>query len=128
MTCFTNLDYKYVHISFIAPIHCFSPRVSLGHEESCPILFKTLSVQGEVSFVSSHRKNQGPKGHCYDCSLLSQGVAIEARAHRRCCYPGGWDALHGLGAGLQLFLVYFPTLSHHCPKHGPRGVEAGWEG
>lgn len=74
MTCFINLGYRYVHISFIASIHGFGPCMSFGQEESLPKLLKSLSVPGEVSFVSLHQENQGPIATiapcCHKVSLL----------------------------------------------------------
>ena len=127
MTCFTNLDYKYVHIPFIAPIHCFSPRMSLGHEESCPILFKNLSVQGEVSFASSHQENQGPKSpllplflavtRCHYWSLLSQTMLLPWRVGCPSCTRCRITALLSLLSHTQ------PSL----PRARPLG-RGGWVG
>lgn len=112
MTCFINLDYKYVHISFIASIHGFGPCMSFGQEESFPKLLKNLKVPGEVS-----RRTRVPRAHtsiapcCHKVSLLTLALTHHL-------LPQRVAALHGVGAILHLFLVCFPTLSHHFPNHG----------
>lgn len=57
MTCFTNLDYKYFHISFVAPIH-WGRRLAPNYSKTPG----SSSVKVEVSFASSpQEKNQGPR-------------------------------------------------------------------
>lgn len=97
-----------------------------GTKRAAPYYSKLSASRGRSALFLHTRRIRVPRAHCYDCSLLSQGVAIEARARRRCCYPGGWDALHGLGAGLQLFSL-LPHTQPSPPKARPLG-RGGWVG
>ena len=105
MTCFINLDYKYVHISFIASVHGFGPCVSFGQEESFPKLFKKSKHPrgGQLRFLTPGEPgSQEPTATiapcCHKVSLLKLALTDHL-------LPQRMGALHGVGASLLLLLL-----------------------
>lgn len=69
-----------------------------------------------------------PTAHCYCCSLPSQGGAVAACSPADGCCRLEVGVPWAFHVQVYSFLVHFPTLSHHFPKHGPRSRAARWEG
>lgn len=123
MTCFTNLDYKYVHISFIALIQ-WGRRVA-------PNYFLKTHTKNRV--LLSQSKDQlcflTPGGEQSPHNPLLLLLLAVTRCHCHRCYcPGGWDAIGGPGSGLTALFCPLSHTQSFFPKAWPLSRVAGWEG
>ena len=118
---------KYVHISFLVLIHWTGGgrggRVVASVSPNARVLLR--AKKRSAWLPNPRRRSRVPTAHGYCCSLLSQGVTVEACLHRGCCCPKA-----GMPLSRFRFMAPCSPLFHtqvSFPKALPLG-QGGWVG